>query len=211
MQKEIVNTDNTAHKENTEPYQTTPENQHDISGRSEGDPTELLSTGRPEESVTSTSLYEEFEELIKGKYKNAFADKVQGIINKRFKEEKLNKEKAAENGGKASPTEQKALEDPKQQDALDTAFNSLINAGIDEDTAYKVLHLDEIMDSSMRYGASIAAKQLADSIRLKGRRPAENGLKCQSGFAPHKGAAGLTPEKRRELAKKALMGEHIGF
>lgn len=211
MQKETINTDNSNAVENDATLMSRSETQIDNSDKTEGDSTEQLSAGEPDENLTTVSLNDEFEQLIKGKYKDAFTSKVQGIINKRFKEEKQNKQKAEENIGELSLTEPKGVKNTDKQNQLHSAFNSLINAGVDEETAYKVLHLDEMMEASMQYGASIAAKQLADSIRLKGRRPTENGLKSQGGFAPHKGAAGLTPEKRRELAEKALMGEHIGF
>ncbi|MBR4881201.1 MAG: hypothetical protein IKU19_04665, partial [Clostridia bacterium] len=92
----------------------------------------------------------------------------------------------------------------------DSTYNSLIEAGVDPETAYRVLHLDEIMDSSMRYGAELAAKQLADSIRQKAARPRESAL-TQKGYTAKTSVSTLTPEKRKELAKKALMGEQIGF
>lgn len=176
-----------------------------------------------------------FEELIKGPYKEAFAAKVQGIINKRFKELKTRQaqtETAAEHRGQKEQThadppaggsspDHAAIKSQLTEmgyDGIDLSstltdptFEALINGGVDPQTAYNVLHFDEIMDGSIRYGASLAAKQLADSIRLKAGRPAENGLNDCGGFTARRGAAGLTPEKRRELARKALMGEEIGF
>ena len=157
----------------------------------------------------------DFEDLIKGKYKDAFAKKVQSIINKRFKEQKIAENKLAtdcKTGEKNIPTHSTAENDASDQnkDATDSTYNSLIEAGVDPETAYRVLHLDEIMDSSMRYGAELAAKQLADSIRKKSARPFESAL-TQKGYSAKATASTLTPEKRKELAKKALMGEQIGF
>ena len=62
----------------------------------------------------------------------------------------------------------------------------------------------------MRYGAELAAKQLTDSIRSKAARPHESALTGR-GYSAKLSASSLTPERRRELAKKALMGEQIGF
>jgi hypothetical protein len=156
----------------------------------------------------------EFEELTKGPYKDAFTKKVQSIINKRFKEQKVaqNKEVAENKTGETNETTQNAekAESLTNNTSTDSTFNSLIDAGVDPETAYRVLHLDEIMDSSMRYGAELAAKQIADSIRQKSARPFESAL-SQKGYSAKATASSLTPEKRKELAKKALMGEHIGF
>lgn len=157
----------------------------------------------------------DFEDLIKGKYKDAFAKKVQSIINKRFKEQKVAESKSAteaKSGEKNISTHSTAESeaDKKEVDATNSTYNSLIEAGVDPETAYRVLHLDEIMDSSMRYGAELAAKQLADSIRKKAARPFESAL-TQKGYSAKTTVSMLTPEKRKELAKKALMGEQIGF
>ena len=158
----------------------------------------------------------DFEELIKGPYKDAFAKKVQSIINKRFKEQKLAENKSAEQ----NQTDQNKIAHPDEDknsskkadsvDSIDSTYNSLIEAGIDPETAYRVLHLDEIMDSSMRYGAELAAKQLTESLRKKAARPFESALSGK-GYSAKITASTLTPEKRKELAKKALMGEQIGF
>lgn len=178
-----------------------------------------------DETDAQANSENQFEELIKGPYKDAFAKKVQGIINKRFKEQKTAEQKindaekgAAEN---KSHLDKEAEGDEKQSSSTDdvkhlksdanNTLDLLLNAGIDADTAYKVIHLDELLDSSARYGAQMAAKSIADGLRLKSARPTENGIRSSGGLAPGNGAAALTPEKRRELAHKALMGDKIGF
>lgn len=207
MQKEINN--QTAVSDDSDTVlKTTSETTTEKSDRSETESAQATASGMPENLPNAEQLTDEFEELIKGPYKEAFSAKVQSIINKRFKEQKTNEAKA--NSNAASPTNSE-LQAADVKTITDSTLKTLIEAGIDAETAYKVLHLDEMLDNSMRYGASVAAKQLADSIRIKGMRPKENGLNSQGGFTAHKGAAGLTPEKRRELAKKALMGEQIGF
>lgn len=90
-------------------------------------------------------------------------------------------------------------------------FKALLKGGVDMLTAYQAIHFDEIMDSSVRFGAETAAKQMADSIRFKAGRPGENGLLDRTGFGTRRGVSSLTPEKRRELARKTMMGEKISF
>lgn len=204
-------------------------------GTEQTEPVQTERPGEPEDPGCAADS-QRFDELIKGPYKEAFAAKVQGIINKRFKELKTKQaeaESAAENRGTSNETRQTSSgteADAPEHTASDLpptaaeyegihlaeelknpTFAALIHGGVDVQTAYNAIHFDEIMDGSVRYGASMAAKQLADSIRFKASRPAENGLSDRGGFAARRGAAGLTPEKRRELARKALMGEEIGF
>lgn len=90
-------------------------------------------------------------------------------------------------------------------------FKALLKGGVDMLTAYQAIHFEEIMDSSVRFGAETAAKQMADSIRFKAGRPGENGLLESAGFGTRRGVSSLTPEKRRDLARKAMMGEKISF
>ena len=213
MQKEIDNS-NTVENEDGITDRTMSENVYEnISDNS----TDIQASQIDENASSTDNLPAEasdadFEKLIKGPYKDAFAKKVQGIINKRFKEQKNAEGKSAEanqnydkNNTLAEATANKA--DDKSNNS---AYEALINAGIDPDTAYRVLHLDEIMDSSVRYGAELASKHIADSLRQKAARPAESALSGK-GYSAKTSVGSLTPEKRRELAKKALMGEQIGF
>lgn len=162
---------------------------------------------KPEKENQSSASDLEFEELIKGPYKDAFANKVQSIINKRFKEQKQAESKAESDAAPSAEVTQNGATSFAEEDP---AYTNLLKAGVDPDTAYKVLHLTEFMDSSMRYGAELAAKQVADSIRQKAARPTESAL-SQKGFVAKTSVTALTPQKRRELAQKALMGEEIGF
>lgn len=169
--------------------------------------------GNPESKKEADGSGADFEELIKGPYKEAFAKKVQSIINKRFKEQKNAESKTAE-GDKTEKESENPSKNNKNGDSEaeegSPIYQNLITAGVDPETAYRVLHLNEFMDSSMRYGAELAAKQLADSIRQKAARPSEAAL-AQKGYTAKVTVSTLTPEKRKELAKKALMGEQIGF
>ncbi len=183
---------------------------------------------------------EEFEALIKGRYKEAFDQRVQSIINKRFKEQKMaegQKEKQVnivtlEENSNDQAVRQNAIPEQNSseynvraaeivamgykdfelsREMENPTFKALLNGGVDMLTAYQALHFDEIMDSSVRFGAETAAKQMADNIRFKVGRPSENGLYQRSGFGTRTGVSGLSPKQRRELAKKALMGEDVSF
>ncbi len=224
MQKENPNTDGEIIGEDIQ--RATAENQTEISGGSDGT-TEILQSeqDKPEATKQSDDNFGQFEELIKGPYKDAFAKKVQGIINKRFKEQKIAEQKQKNAEGDTADKKVHQERTVKTDEVLteqthnitryesngDSTYEALIEAGVDAQTAYRLLHLDELLEASARHGAELAAKNLAESIRHKSARPTESGLKSTGGFAAKSGACGLTPEKRRELAKKALMGDKIGF
>lgn len=225
--------------QSSEALLATSENQTD-SGESIAKSEATVSSG--EKSDCAADSKREFEKLIKGQYKEAFDERVQGIINKRFKESKKAEASAKtkvntvtlEQEEKKPPDNAAAKENKENRDneySLRAAeivamgykdfelaremenptFKALVDGGVDLLTAYQALHIDEIMDSSVRFGAEKAAKQMADSIRFKVGRPSENGLTNRVGFGTRKGVSGLTPKQRKELAKKALMGEEVGF
>jgi hypothetical protein len=179
----------------------------------DGSATESKKSFDCKEGEINNSNSDDFENLIKGPYKDAFAKKVQSIINKRFKEQKIAESKSAEVGVMENPPATKeniTSGGEKASEKDDPVYLNLITAGVDSETAYRVLHFNEFMDSSMRYGAELAAKQLAESIRQKSARPTESAI-SQKGYTAKISVSALTPERRKELAKKALMGEQIGF
>lgn len=185
----------------------TPENQPEPSG---GTDRAKLDQTNPQNFEDDDS-YSKFDELIKGPYKDAFSKKVQTIINKRFKEQKI-----AQNGQNQTPPEPlkagsdtpTSPEDKGQKSSL--SLDTLLNAGVDYNTAYSVLHLDEILEDSAKRGAELAAKSITDGLRYKAARPTE-AVVTGGGYAAKSSVSTLTPEKRKELAKKALLGEKIGF
>ena len=123
---------------------------------------------------------------------------------------------SAENGKNQSPNE--PLESGSNHQTAktknsgdgETLLNTLLNAGVDYSTAYSVLHLDEILEDSAKRGAELAAKSITDGIRYKAARPTEAVVNA-GGYSAKSGVSTLTPEKRKELAKKAMLGEKIGF
>ena len=97
-----------------------------------------------------------------------------------------------------------------KSDQNDSTLDTLLNAGVDYNTAYSVLHLDEILEESAKRGAELAAKSITDGLRYKAARPTE-AVVGAGGYSAKSSVSTLTPEKRKELAKKAMLGEKIGF
>ena len=59
--------------------------------------------------------------------------------------------------------------------------------------------------------ARAAEKQVVDTIRAKGARPAENGTAAQSAFTVKDDVSKLTREDRAEIARRAARGDSISF
>lgn len=60
-------------------------------------------------------------------------------------------------------------------------FQRMVSAGASVRNAYEVLHLDEIKANTAAYTAAQTQRRVADNIRARGARPAENGAKGGSG------------------------------
>ena len=90
-------------------------------------------------------------------------------------------------------------------------FVKLLGAGIGVKQAYEVLHLGDIMTSTAQQVGDAVRKQTTDTIRARGTRPAENGLKEQPGVIRKSDPSKLTAEDRKEIAKRARKGEMISF
>lgn len=90
-------------------------------------------------------------------------------------------------------------------------FVRLLQSGIDVKTAYEVVHNDEIVSGAMKVTAAAVSKQVADNIRARGQRPAENGARSQSATVFKSDVSKLTREDRAEIARRARRGEVIKF
>ena len=231
-----------------------------------------------------------FDELIKGEYKQAFDERVQKIINGRFKEtgelkkqlqgltpvvdalsaiyhvEDKNPEKileAIESDNKLYEVEaekkgmttdqlrevrkmerqnaelkraldaRQAQEQHEQnllkwrqeseavqkiypsfqlsEESKNPQFVGLLRNGIDIRTAYEVIHKDEIIGGAMQYTAQKVSEQVANNIKAKAARPAENGMHSSGGVVSKTDVSQLTKADLANIRKKVARGEKIVF
>lgn len=90
-------------------------------------------------------------------------------------------------------------------------FMRLLKANVPMEHAYKLIHMDEMMDRAVTASAADAEKRTVDNIRARGMRPAENGTSSQSSFKTKGDVHALTKEERAELIKRAARGEIVSF
>ncbi len=203
---------------------------------------ENVNTGAPAEEAAeqktvdagqttgSENLDSEFEELIKGKYKDAFAKRTQNIIDRRFRKEKEKKERSGEGGaairaasaigvadeyGKMlSEAEETARAYPSfdlEAECRDKRFVALLSSGIGVKGAYEALHHGEIVAGAMQYAADrvLEAAQKGSMHALD--RPTENGTVSGGAIDPKRDVSSLTGKDIRDILKRVERGEKIRF
>lgn len=95
-----------------------------------------------------------------------------------------------------------SIEDPK--------FMALLrDPEMDVATAYKALHLNEILTGSAHAIAEATRQSTVDSIRARGMRPSENGLSESPGIVRKTDASKFTSADRKEIARRVAQGENI--
>ena len=188
---------------------TTPENQLEKSGRT--------AAKQPQPPQNGDADRADFESLIQGRFKEAFAERVQKISDGRFKEMKQlqQQNEQLQQQLKGEPAKPKA-EAPKSQGTAAAApakpggelADLLIQNGVAPQVAAAAAYLEQIMQDSAQ---NCAVPKPAAQPAPRAERPTENGLHATVGVAAKPSVSGLSPAQRRALSQKALMGEKIGF
>ncbi len=167
---------------------------------------------------------EDFETLIKGRYKEQFDERIRKILDGRLRglrreNEQLRREQQLRlDAARHAFAKLEAQQGEVQQvypdfdwrrEVCNPAFGRMIEAGVDARTAYEVVHQRELMHKAMAYSAKRAARQAAQTVASGRRRVQENG----------RGGAALSRSDPRELdsrqladiRKRVLDGEKIRF
>ena len=106
---------------------------------------------------------------------------------------------------------QKAPDFSLREELANPEFESLLAAGVNVETAFNVIHQDEIMSGAMNYTAKKAVEKTVNDIKARGMRPSENGLGTTATEPKRKTVGEMTGEEILEMANKAKKGEKISF
>ena len=90
-------------------------------------------------------------------------------------------------------------------------FLAMLKSGVPVEHAYKVLHMDELMQNVMQTTAQQAEKRVVDNVRSRGTRPQENGTASRSAITVKDDVSRLTKDERAEIARRVARGEVIKF
>ena len=96
-----------------------------------------------------------------------------------------------------------------QQEARDPRFRSLLRSGVPLQTAFEVLHQQEILPAAMAYSARRAEERMADSVIAGQLRPAEGAMGGQSPVLSKRDVKCLTRAERDEIDRRVARGEKI--
>lgn len=88
-------------------------------------------------------------------------------------------------------------------------FVGLLQSNVPMATAYKAVHMDEIMRNAISYTANTTRQQVADTVRARGMRPVENGMRSGAGVVAKPDVKSWSKQDRDEVERRAMRGEKI--
>lgn len=92
-----------------------------------------------------------------------------------------------------------------------TAFSKLLKANIPMQTAYEVVHKNEIIPAAMQAASQKTAQKIANAVAANKARPSENGLSSRAAAVTRTDISKLTPKQMEEFKARARRGERITF
>lgn len=90
-------------------------------------------------------------------------------------------------------------------------FLSLLRSGVPLQTAFEVVHKDEILPAAMQFAARQAQQKVTDSIMAGQKRPAEGAMSNRATSVRKTDVTQLTRADREEIARRVARGEKIRF
>ena len=98
-----------------------------------------------------------------------------------------------------------------ETEAKNPQFVRLLNSGVDVGTAYKAIHMDELIPAAMQHTAKVVEQKLTNKIVANGSRPTENGVSSQGAAVVKSDVSKLTKADRQEIIRRVARGEKISF
>ena len=98
-----------------------------------------------------------------------------------------------------------------QTELQNEQFQNLLRSNIPIQTAFEVIHRDEIIPAAMQYTAKKVEQKVADSIRSGKSRPAESAMGNRSSAVYKSDVSQLTDADMAEINRRVMRGERIRF
>lgn len=98
-----------------------------------------------------------------------------------------------------------------EEEISNPEFQKLLSVGISVDSAYKAIHMDEMIGGAMAKTASTVREKMSNSIASRQARPSENGITSTSSQGFKKDVANMTKAERAELIRRSARGEVISL
>lgn len=96
-----------------------------------------------------------------------------------------------------------------RQEMENPQFVSLLRSRVDMQTAYEILHKDEIIPAAMAYAAKTVERKLAENLRSSGTRPSENGTVSTGAATLGSRVEQMSRKEIADLCRRVERGEKI--
>ncbi|MEI3103024.1 MAG: hypothetical protein V8S97_02160 [Oscillospiraceae bacterium] len=168
---------------------------------------------------------EDFEELIRGRYKADFDARVKKILDGRLRglrqevtelrqREKLRQVQIQYYLGRLPEQEPEVRRVCTRSSGCSGRWTNprlcrLVQAGVEPREAYEMVHRRELTAKAMHFAAQVAARQAVRVVESGGRRIPENAGRSASVSRPDPGK--LTSQELADIRKRVMDGEKISF
>ena len=89
------------------------------------------------------------------------------------------------------------------------SFRRLLNSGVDVESAFTVIHKNEIMGGAMQYAYKTAKQEMADARTARSQRPDENGVSSNQSAGFYDDMAKLSTLERKKIKAAVSRGEKV--
>ena len=157
---------------------------------------------------------DDFAELIRGRYKAQFDARVQKILDGRLRGETEERRQAQAGALLRLQAEEGRIRQVYpdfdwQRELASPQFGRLVTAGVDGQTAYELVHRQELLKAAMHYAAAQTRSEMARAIASGGSRAAEN--RGGSRTVTRSDPRSLTSRELAAIRRRVQDGEKIRF
>lgn len=97
------------------------------------------------------------------------------------------------------------------REVADEQFVGMLKAGVPVELAFKVRHMDEMVESAISTTAQRTEKAVTENIKARGARPKENGSAQQAAFTVKQDVSKLSEAEVLDIMRRVANGEKISF